>query len=330
MESAEIFVGAPGTDYTNGLVTIGGWLTNGTRQPNLTVNNYTRQVGIGTTAPSALLHVSSSSGGRVVRIDGPSTADNYLSLHSGTIEMFIDADSTNTSGIVGTQSNHNLILRTNGTNKVWVKTDGNVGIGSSAPVYSLDVNGQGRFISNSSSRVLYLVQNATNAGNIIQFQNESKADIGEIVYRNNQFYVYSNATSGYIIYGNPSNNNVGIGYGTTSYKLDVNGDIRATADVIAYSDARVKENVQTVEDALEKVKLLRGVTYTRKDIDDKSEKIGVIAQEVLEVLPQVVSQDDEGQYSVAYGNMVGVLIEAIKEQQKQIDELKYLLQTQNK
>jgi len=133
-----------------------------------------------------------------------------------------------------------------------------------------------------------------------------------------------------MIYGNTSSANVGIGYSTTSYKLDVNGDIRATADVIAYSDARVKENVNTITDALAKVTSLRGVTYTRKDIDDKSEKIGVIAQEVLEVLPQVVSQDDEGQYSVAYGNMVGVLIEAIKEQQKQIDELKYLLQTQNK
>ena len=54
--------------------------------------------------------------------------------------------------------------------------------------------------------------------------------------------------------------------------------------------------------------------------------MGVIAQEVKEVLPEVVQQDSEGKYSVAYGNMVGVLIEAVKEQQKQIDELKYLLQ----
>jgi len=119
--------------------------------------------------------------------------------------------------------------------------------------------------------------------------------------------------------------NVGIGTSTVSYKLDVSGDIRATGDVIAYSDARVKENISTIEKAIEKVKALRGVSYTRKDTDDKSEKIGVIAQEVLEVLPQVVSQDDKGQYSVAYGNMVGVLIEAIKEQQRQIEDLKYLL-----
>jgi hypothetical protein len=119
---------------------------------------------------------------------------------------------------------------------------------------------------------------------------------------------------------------VGIGTVNPAYALDVTGTIRATGDVIAYSDARVKDNVTTVENALDKVKSLRGVTYTRKDNEDKSRKVGVIAQEVLPILPEVVQQDTEGNYSVAYGNMVGVLIEAIKEQQKQIDELKYLLQ----
>jgi hypothetical protein len=115
---------------------------------------------------------------------------------------------------------------------------------------------------------------------------------------------------------------VGIGSNSPAYALDVTGTIRATGDVIAYSDARVKENVETVENALSKVVSLRGVTYTRKDSEDKSEKVGVIAQEVLSILPQVVSQDDNGNYSVAYGNMVGVLIEAIKELKAEIDQLK--------
>jgi hypothetical protein len=53
----------------------------------------------------------------------------------------------------------------------------------------------------------------------------------------------------------------------------------------------------------------------------------VIAQEVLPIIPEVVSKDQHGNYSVSYGNMVGLLIEAVKEQQKQIEELKYLLKS---
>ena len=104
---------------------------------------------------------------------------------------------------------------------------------------------------------------------------------------------------------------VRLGYGegdTTnvpSYALDVSGSIRATSDVIAFSDRRVKENIVTIDNALEKVTKLRGVSYTRKDIEDKSTKVGVIAQEVLKVLPEVVSIDDEDKHSVSYGNMAG-------------------------
>ena len=122
------------------------------------------------------------------------------------------------------------------------------------------------------------------------------------------------------------NGDIGMSDTSPSYKLDVNGTIRATGDVIAYSDARVKDNVVTIENALDKVTQLRGVSYNRNDVEDKTTKIGVIAQEVLEVLPEVVQQDDEGKYSVAYGNMVGLLIEAIKEQDKKIERLEGLVE----
>jgi len=122
--------------------------------------------------------------------------------------------------------------------------------------------------------------------------------------------------------GSSSAGFVGIGDPTPGYKLDVNGTIRATGDVIAFSDARVKDNVVTIDNALDKVNRLRGVTYTRNDIEDKQTKMGVIAQEVLEVIPEVVQQDIEGNYSVAYGNMNGLLIEAIKELKAEIEELK--------
>ena len=114
--------------------------------------------------------------------------------------------------------------------------------------------------------------------------------------------------------------NVGIGDSTPSYKLDVNGTIRATGDVIAYSDERVKENIKTIDNSLEKVNKLRGVEFNKIGEDKKS--IGVIAQEIEKVLPEVVRTDGEGMKSVAYGNVVGVLIEAIKELNKEVEELK--------
>ena len=98
------------------------------------------------------------------------------------------------------------------------------------------------------------------------------------------------------------------------------GNFTATGDITAFSDARVKENIETIDNALDKVTQLRGVEYNRIGAEEKS--IGVVAQEIREVLPEVVKENEDGMLSVAYGNITGVLIEAIKEQQKQIEELK--------
>ena len=112
-------------------------------------------------------------------------------------------------------------------------------------------------------------------------------------------------------------------YGGTTLAATLSGAgaFTAVGNVTAFSDRRVKENIKTIDNALAKVLCLRGVTYNRTDLEDKSEQIGVIAQEVKEILPQVVIEEND-RYSVAYGNIVGVLIEAIKEQQAQIEELK--------
>lgn len=88
------------------------------------------------------------------------------------------------------------------------------------------------------------------------------------------------------------------------------------------SDERLKDNIKTILNPLEKVINLRGVSYTMEGV----RKIGVVAQEVEEVIPEVVSTDAQGIKSVSYGNIVGLLIEAVKEQQEQINELKELLE----
>ena len=99
--------------------------------------------------------------------------------------------------------------------------------------------------------------------------------------------------------------------------LTVTGSIVASGDVTAYSDIRFKHNVETITNAVDTVNNLRGVMFEK----DNRQSTGVIAQEVESVFPEVVHTNDEGLKSVAYGNMVGLLIEAVKEQQLQINSL---------
>ena len=87
-------------------------------------------------------------------------------------------------------------------------------------------------------------------------------------------------------------------------------------DVTAFSDERLKTDIKTIEDALEKVSKMRGVTFKREGVNGT----GVIAQEVQPHLPEVV-HDKQEYLSVAYGNMVGILIEAIKELKTKVDKL---------
>jgi hypothetical protein len=112
---------------------------------------------------------------------------------------------------------------------------------------------------------------------------------------------------------------------STEFKMSgsYTGSFTATGDVTAYSDERLKSNITTIEDALSKVKSMRGVMFDKEDSlsGDLQKSTGVIAQETEKVLPEVVHNHATGYKSVAYGNMVGILIEAIKEQQQQIDKL---------
>ena len=107
---------------------------------------------------------------------------------------------------------------------------------------------------------------------------------------------------------------------TTRFTFDDAGDFTATGNVTAYSDINLKENIEVIPNAVEKVSAIRGVTFDRKDVEGPR-FAGVIAQEVEAVLPEVVRTDEEGVKSVAYGNLVGLLVEAIKEQQEQINKL---------
>ena len=102
--------------------------------------------------------------------------------------------------------------------------------------------------------------------------------------------------------------------------LDGSGNLTVVGNVTAYSDINLKKDIEVIKNPIEKIKQIRGVTYSRIDLEgeDNERQTGVIAQEVEKVLPEAVSTNEEGIKSVAYGNMVGLLVEAIKEQQEQI------------
>lgn len=105
----------------------------------------------------------------------------------------------------------------------------------------------------------------------------------------------------------------------TRFTFDAdNGNFTATGNITAFSDERLKDDIETLDGS--KVLDMRGVSYTK----DGKAGSGVIAQELEKVAPELVmtNEKEDGMKSVAYGNLVGYLIEAVKDQQKQIDELK--------
>jgi hypothetical protein len=199
-----------------------------------------------------------------------------------------------------------------------------VGIGTTNPSYKLHV-------VDGDDSIAYFGPNSTWSSYLAVGSGGSKvgSEVAQVISTDGNLHLDSanNGNAIYIqyyyaagnTYINAAGGSVGVGTTAPSYKLDVTGTIRATGDVIAYSDRRVKENIVTLENSLDLVTKLRGVEYNKIGEEDK--KIGVIAQEVLEVLPQVVQQDNDGNYSVAYGNMAGLFIEAIKQQQTHIQTL---------
>ena len=121
-----------------------------------------------------------------------------------------------------------------------------------------------------------------------------------------------------------TNNNLGIGVNESSdlplsYKLMVSGSIKASGTVVQGSDSRLKEDIYPIDNALSRIENIDGVYFTYKDSGEKS--IGVIAQDIQKILPEVVSEDNNGYLGVNYSGIVPVLIEAVREQSSIIKDL---------
>lgn len=197
--------------------------------------------------------------------------------------------------------------------------NGNVGIGTTSPTRKLDISGDINFTGD-----LYKNNTLFEAGSQWKsISNNLAYTVGNVGIGTTSpvFTLDINGTlkasntNGTILFN--SAGNVGIGTSSPNYKLVVAGDIYATGDVIVYSDERLKTDITTIQNALQLVESMRGVKYTM--IETGKRKVGLIAQEVQQILPEVVSEKEH--LGVAYGNIVGVLVEAIKELKCQNDKL---------
>jgi len=193
---------------------------------------------------------------------------------------------------------------------MYINNNGNVGIGTTSPGYLLDVNGTAQFRG-----AMYF--GTTGQYGLISYTSNYLSVRGRI---GQMLYLGSNDTDGQMVI---NNGNVGIGTTAPTRRLWVNGDAGGTSSWYNDSDERLKKNITQIDNGLDKVMRLRGVYFEWKDTTNHPEgrQVGLIAQEVEKVVPEVVDKKGE-YYSIATANLVPVLIEAIKEQQKEIEKLR--------
>ena len=281
-----------------------------------TVNNF---VGIGCNAPAKTLDVGGEVGCRGIAIGGTETTGynaGYLTIYTYSSKSYIKSYNS----LAGTQND--IVFTTNGGSPDTMNiclSNQRVGINCSAPAYTLDVGGtihaNGSIKYNGNNGYVQAVQ-----GGVIDWNNTN--GYGETDFIN----AHGNGNvGGFAFYDGPD----GAAFAslTKIFTINSNGTTWAAGDITAFSDNRVKTNIVTIDSALEKVNALRGVYYNRTDTGQPSLRhLGVIAQEVEQVLPEVVRTDstERKMKSVAYGNIVGVLIESIKELTQRLAPLETL------
>ncbi len=284
------------------------------------------------------------------------TTDNHI----------INSSLSNDFVLYTTQPYQSVIFGCSNTAKMHLKIDSNgyIGINKTNPLYHLHVNGSTYMASNlitngnitTNSNIL--VMNTSILSNTVDIYGvlnshhnvncasnlsvSNKTSLSNIVDIFSQLNMHSNiclsnlSGSSYI---SSLGSNIGIGTSSPSYSLHVNGVVFTEGYISSLSDIRYKSNIMPLQNSLSNIMQINGYNYNRLD-DDKQNKdihIGFIAQEILTIVPEVVSYDDVNDvYSVKYGNVVPILVEAIKEMKstfetkidimtKELDGIKLLL-----
>ena len=255
-------------------------------QNNWIANGTGGKLGIGLTNPTRTLTVLDR-----VNIKASSTTGNANLL-------FGDSGDDGIGQIKYDNSNNSMQFQVNNSIAATILSNGNIGIGYTSPGYSLEIASSG-----SAGRARVYAD-----GN------------GAIYSANGDVQLWTNNTA-YAINFYSANKAAKILACTNA------GSVTVTGDLVAYgspSDKRLKENIKPIESALDKVEKLQGVTFDWKESDsilDIKEDIGFIAQDVQEVIPELVRENEDGKLSMRHQGVIPILVEAIKEQQKQINKL---------
>jgi hypothetical protein len=297
--------------------------------------NTAGNVGIGTTSPNGKF----TTVGTYATVTHSLAANSAISISS----MGVDGDNFNAFSIGQANSQNNsavMRFKYNGAGSTSnyagfgfyanddilnIKADGKVGIGTTSPSSKLTVDTN---INSSSPSVLKLQNSGLSGAGDLEFgisagtgAYASGAALGTVVVRNN-------TTGGSVIIGAKGTVKIGVGGADfdTRATFDSSGNLSVTGDVIGYSssDKALKDNIKPIENALEKIDKIGGYEFDWNDNQDayKGHDIGVIAQEIEEVIPEIVTTRDNGYKAVKYEKLTPLLIQAIKEQQEQIEDLK--------
>ena len=275
-----------------------------------------KNVGIGTTSPDSRLTVSSGTTNAVA---------NFKSTDAAAYIAIADNSSTNALvnqiGVTG----NDMWFATDDVERMRIDSSGNVGIGASttSPSHKLEVRDgtiSGEIAKFSAIGATVVIESST-AGNAKLFLKPNTTGSKRAEFRVTDANDY-----GFLWTADTSAN------GTAYMELEASstggGDLTVKGDVIAYgspSDKKYKENIKPIESALDKAMKLQGVTFDWKDSDsilEIKEDIGFIAQDVQEVLPELVRENGKGNLSLRYQGITPILLEAIKELKAEIEELK--------
>ena len=273
-------------------------------------------VGIGTTSPSAPLNVWGS-GPYSGLTTNPQPGQLIINTTTGSERLILGSWYTGGTGsICSIQASDYYSSVDHGQALVLNPLGGNVGIGTASPSAPLHVT----TISGASNPMtcgvyVYNPNNVANNNAVVAVRLAGST-------ASSAFYSYDvNGVAGYShgITGASQNLVFRAAWDFSSgtiFTMDRSGNFTASADITAFSDRRIKTDINRIEGALDKVSKIGGYTFTRTDEASKGQRqAGVIAQELIEVLPEVVRVNEEtGYYTVSYGNITALLIEALKEE----------------